>query len=548
MGDKIVRFQVRVEEGGASWGVHMVANGIVCGLDVNTRNLKIVEGLALSGGLFPAVEKGTCQIPQDIDLSGWLDVETTAKGDSVSVSINGREIASVQDLKVRPLLGGSGMNTGSVAFGGPAGWSAVYRALAVTDLAGKELYTNELRDEEPTLSDFQVGTNHLSCTVDGAKRDRACFGGDLYVMGRSVAYSTAFFEAVKGSIQLLLSHQTSDGYIGNLCPIQAPEHDGPDEPPTYAFYSLTYGLLLVVAVKEYWLHSGDHAVVQKYLEKLKTFMAFVESMAREDGLVEAPPPLSSKRPNPHAPLPSHRATPRDSYPLKTAMPIDRKLPLGSNLPSTGSCLDVLAYANTLNLATDACATLNTRLNQHPNHAPPAFLDIPGWDASGVVSPYSTGFAVEALFAAGQARRALDLVRGVWGPMADPRGPNYSGAHWEAMRADGTPFNHDVSLVHGWSTWPVFLLPKYLAGLRPIEPGWSRFAVEPVFAGLELVECSLATPAGSIHVELRVNDVVGAADLTLRVPVGAEAVVKAPVGWVLQGKLMFRARNTRYTSR
>ncbi|RBQ82885.1 hypothetical protein VDGD_21004 [Verticillium dahliae] len=61
------------------------------------------------------------------------------------------------------------------------------------------------------FADFQVGANPLACTVDGAKRDRACFGGDVFVMGRSLAYSTADLDAWRGSIRLLVSHQTAEG-------------------------------------------------------------------------------------------------------------------------------------------------------------------------------------------------------------------------------------------------------------------------------------------------------------------------------------------------
>jgi len=79
-------------------------------------------------------------------------------------------------------------------------------------------------------------------------------------------------------------------------------------------------------------------------------------------------------------------------------------------------------------------------------------------------------------------------------MADPAGPNYSGGHWEAMTPAGTPFARDTSLMHGWSTWPVFLLPRYLGGLYPLEAGWREFAVEPVLAGVKWVEVGVETAA------------------------------------------------------
>jgi glycogen debranching enzyme len=165
----------------------------------------------------------------------------------------------------------------------------------VRDLDGQILYENSFlqRDADRTFADFQVGTNKLPCTIDGAKRDRACFGGDVFVTGRSIAYSTADLDAWKGTIQLLLSHQNKDGYLGNLCPMQAPEHTGQDEPPYYGHYSLMYALLLVVSIKDYWLSSGDKALVERLFHQLERQMNFTRRFLNHDGLVEAPPYLSS---------------------------------------------------------------------------------------------------------------------------------------------------------------------------------------------------------------------------------------------------------------
>lgn len=292
--DKTVRFQVRVESGGASWAVHMMANGLIFCLDVDKKELYACEGMATEPTIFPVAEKGRWPLG-DLNLDGWLDIETITRGSTVAVSVQGRELAHVENLDIRPLLGGSPNNTGSVAFGGPCQWVAQYRDLSVHDNEKKALYENTLRsqDEARTLADFQVGTNPLACTIDGAKRDRALFGGDLYVMGRSIAHSTMTFEAFAGSIELLTSHQTSDGYLGNLCPIQAPVHDSEEEPPTYAFYSLSYALLLVVAIKDYWMHTGDEKTLSKCYQALEKLMAYTEQLNSE-GIVVAPPPLSSE--------------------------------------------------------------------------------------------------------------------------------------------------------------------------------------------------------------------------------------------------------------
>jgi hypothetical protein len=207
--DKVVEFEVKIESGGASWGVHMVANGLIFCLDVATRSLAAVEGLSNTDGIFPPIPRGSWTLPQ-LDLNDWLKVKIIALGDSVDVEIKGQKVASVTGLKLHPILGGNN-NSGSIAFGGPAHYTAAYRSLLVKDTEDNVLYKNGflVADKERTLADFAVGTNPLACTIDGAKRDRACFSGDLFVMGRSIAYSTARLDAILGSITLLSSHQTS---------------------------------------------------------------------------------------------------------------------------------------------------------------------------------------------------------------------------------------------------------------------------------------------------------------------------------------------------
>ncbi|KAI8278641.1 hypothetical protein K4K60_006152 [Colletotrichum sp. SAR11_57] len=461
-GDKEVTFEVRIEHLGASWGVHMVANGVIFCLDIDAEELRAYEGLADQSAVFPVKSFGSWSTHGIAKKGDWIRISTITKGNAIAVTINDREVATIADVQLRPILGGSGINTGSVAFGGPNGWLAVYQNLAVKG-AGEVLYENSLRleDKDRTLADFQVGTNAVACMIDGAKRDRATFGGDLFVSGRGVAYAGLDMAAVAGSIELLSSHQTEDGYLGNLCPIQAPIHTGDAPPPTYAFYSMTYACLLVVAVKDYWLHSGDDEVVKRFLPAAENFLKFAESHLKPSGLIEVHPELSSTK-------------------------------------------------------------------------PVAFKGLNHWDRTGVISPYATGFAVEALFSHQKGQEAIKLIESVWGPMADTSSPNYSGGHWEAMTAEGQPFYHDTSLMHAWSSWPVFLLPQYVSGVRPLEPGWTKIQVAPVLSGISSANYQKATSSGKVEVDLNVDEGAGKIGVTLSLPPGVSAELLPPPGYMNEG--------------
>lgn len=207
--------------------------------------------------------------------------------------------------------------------------------------------------------------------------------------------------------------------------------------------------------------------------------------------------------------------------------------LDRSLPASGICQDVKAHAMKLDLLPSHCDDLE-HLTDSKSDLPRAFRGLGHWDIANIASPYATGFAVEALLSRDRGAEAVALVERVWGPMADITSPNYSGGHWEAMRPDGTPHGHDTSLMHGWSTWPVFLMPRYLAGLQPTEPGWKSFSVAPVLAGLTNIQCTLETVAGTVGIELDVDEVNGHGALKVLAPYGVRARLHAPQGWVIQG--------------
>ncbi|KAM0541253.1 hypothetical protein ACHAO7_010646 [Fusarium culmorum] len=448
----------------------------------------------------PSVERGSWQLPESLDLSSWLSIETLTVGNQVTVTIEGHELATVTDIHVKAMLGNNLVNTGSVAFGGPPGWIALYRDLSVKSLDNEILYQNNFlqQNSERTYADFQVGTNQFPCIIDGAKRDRASFGGDAFVTGRSIAYSTTDFQAWKGTIELLISHQTKDGYLGNLCPIQAPSHDGEDEPPCYGHYSLTYALLLVVSVKDFWLHSGDRALVETSWHQLERHMKFTRQFLNHDGLIEAPPYLSMTwfpmggpvfgvsaglnlayydALNAMALMSSEKDMITQYNSQASILKESLVRALWNNKQGTmrpapslavdGVFQDVNAYAASLGICSEHSEAVE---GIFPSQAslPVSFRGIDRWDNFQLTSPYASGFALEGLFAKGEGIKAMDLLFQVWGTMANQDSPNYSGAHWEAMRSDGTP--DDFTSIAGIprKNIPLLQTADSISGIRPTE--------------------------------------------------------------------------------
>jgi hypothetical protein len=92
---------------------------------------------------------------------------------------------------------------------------------------------------------------------------------------------------------------------------------------------------------------------------------------------------------------------------------------------------------------------------------------------------------------------------------------------------GKPFSHDVSLAHGWSTWPVFLLPRYLAGLHPLEPGWETIGISPVLAELDEVEYQVESPSGLIQVAIVIDGDRERGTASVTLPADTTGVISLP---------------------
>lgn len=120
---------------------------------------------------------------------------------------------------------------------------------------------------------------------------------------------------------------------------------------------------------------------------------------------------------------------------------------------------------------------------------------PGEGVITFISPFMTQFEVEAHFLAGRPQRALETIRLTWGHMLSKGATTF----WEGYDMDGEIPRPGVSLCHGWSGGPGWLLPRYVLGVRPAEPGFATFEVDPQAGGLREIEGAVPTPAGRIRV-------------------------------------------------
>ncbi len=139
------------------------------------------------------------------------------------------------------------------------------------------------------------------------------------------------------------------------------------------------------------------------------------------------------------------------------------------------------------------------------------------------SPYMEYYVLDALCQMGYYQDAIDRIRDRYAEMI---GSDYSTL-WELF-GDGT--GKTDSYNHAWSGGPLVILSKYIAGIYPTEPGFTRFAVSPHPCDMRKVKANVSSVKGLVSVEISVDEDVMKTKIT--VPESALADYQAPEGYAI----------------
>jgi hypothetical protein len=90
--------------------------------------------------------------------------------------------------------------------------------------------------------------------------------------------------------------------------------------------------------------------------------------------------------------------------------------------------------------------------------------------------------------------ALERIRGNWAEMLLQGATSF----WET-RKGSWDFDEAGSLCHGWSTLPIFAFGAWLLGIRPLEPGFRTFSVDPDAQLAAGTSGRIPTPQGPIDI-------------------------------------------------
>ena len=112
------------------------------------------------------------------------------------------------------------------------------------------------------------------------------------------------------------------------------------------------------------------------------------------------------------------------------------------------------------------------------------------------STYMERFVLDALFQMGETDLALQRMKSRYKDMVN----SPHSTIWEQWTFI-SPEKSSSTYNHGWSCCPLHLLPRHIAGIKPIEPGFSRYEIIPAASAFDVISCSVESPKGTIDVRI-----------------------------------------------
>jgi hypothetical protein len=388
--------------------------------------------------------------------------------------------------------------------------------------------------------------------LDGAKRDRDPYDGDIAVSGLTDYLTNDASIAARNVLADLANHQSSDGWIP------------PASIDDYTLPLFDYPMWWVVDSWDYLLYTGDMGYATTYYPNLvKLLNSWYPSVTDSRGLLD-------KGMNGTSGWGDYAFLPRSGevtyynalyvWALKDAAAMATSLGdtaqaaawtqraqtvsdaineylwdpsvgayLDSNTgpvshPQDGNGIAIIAGVADQSRATSVLDYLSqTTETPYGN----AFMDNDSLVSDGDQRVYAfTSFPeIEARFTTpGQSASALNEIDRLYGWMYthDP-----GITDWEGISTGGTPYEGAyTSMAHGWSTGVVPELTNDLLGATPTGPGFSTWSVQPHPVSVTWAEGQLPTPHGPLDVSWRQGD--GQFSLRVTAPRGTSGDIAVPV--------------------
>jgi alpha-L-rhamnosidase len=403
-------------------------------------------------------------------------------------------------------------------------------------------------------------SNDIPVIVDGAKRDRSVWSGDLAVQGPVDYYSTFATEYVRDSIKLLGSNASADGRVSTNLNAEWPVHTGGGPSPHERIYSSNYTLWWVRLLADYYLYTNDEKFLVEQWPILTKELAWASTQVNKDGLfitnksngldwdyydgpklgavtafnalyyralIDGSDMADAVGERDQARTYRFRATLLRNSINNTLFNSETGLYDASDQERGTIAQDANVFAILFGVAPE-------------DKVGPILTKLKGslWTTNGprpfgseryrpLISPFISGFELMARFQTGDDEAGFDLLSRLWLRMSGP-GNDETSTVWENMSLDGKPgLGMNTSLAHGWAAMPLVALSSQVLGIQPVTAGYSTWSIRPHPGGLDWAEGSVPTPAGEINVRWEHARGPSQFKLHISAPKGTVGLVSVP---------------------
>jgi hypothetical protein len=555
-------FEVKPVVGGFGFTVlsDTLNSGIYISCDVTNRKITAYAGATQENEQLQSFD-----LPSNVTiaLDSWHTVVAKVAMTDIKVTVDGSEVMAMSQTT---------RFFGSFGLGASFSHRALFRNLSATNTAdGTEVYSHPLTDES-FLADFLMGTNPAAASVDGSRRDRIAYTGDLDVAGGAARASTNGLEYIMGTLDLFATYQAAPGFFIPTAKIQ-------QEPLTQKLDVNVTGLIaysfnLLTAVASTYMHTGNATFAQAWAPKIQAMLDWADSQTLDNGLFNLSDASFGGDWNYYDPPQSGVVTKFNvvyAYALQECLTlladatgVDSAAKYQQRLEKLRSAIDTHLWSDTLGayilsesipdgFSQDANAiAILAGVNVAANHSSQAILSALSADlmrpagpmafSSQVVasagfqpyiSPWASASHPRGAGAPGAGAAATELLHKLWAPMAAGGGTtpnaNYTGFFWETLDEAGRPgFGISTSLCHGWAAGPTAELSRYVLGAAPTRPGWTEFRIAPVTLGLASAKGRVPLADGASVIEVDwAFDGDGLLSMTVDAPAGTAGMVHLP---------------------
>jgi hypothetical protein len=342
--------------------------------------------------------------------------------------------------------------------------------------------------------------------TDGVKRDHWVWAGDA-VQTYLMNYYTLFDgDTVKRTTWALRGADPVDMHINTI---------------------LDYSLYWFIGIDDYYQYTGDAEFVKSVYPRMVTLMDYVLGRRNANGMLEGQ--------SGDWVFVDWANMPKDGELTVIQLLFARSLEAMADCATLAH--DDAKAATYRRLATDLKAKIaaafwdperqvfvhgrkdgktNPLVTRHPNMFALLFGDVDAARADAIrrnvlmsdsvpriTTPYMRFYELAALAESGQQAYVTGQIKDYWGGMLragatcfwEEYDLNVQGVARYAMY--GKPFSK--SLCHAWGASPLYLLGKYYLGVKPTQPGYAAYVVEPNLGGLKWIDGKVPTPHGDIAV-------------------------------------------------